>query len=627
MCNNTIPGQAGFLVTTGYDEVTGLGSLDVNNFLGNVTAKLTPTVTVAPSLASMTVMQALPVTVTVSGGNGNPIPAGTVILVSGSFGSLPATLVNGVATVTIPAQTLTAGTDTLTGYYTPSTASSTTYSVASGSNTVTVSLLASIVTVTPSSSNITTAQSLTVPVSVSGGSSNPTPTGSVSLSGGGYTGSATLSGGNATFNLVAGMLVPGSDTLTATYTPDIVGSAIYQSGSNTSSVTVTAAAKYTPTVTLAPSVTLAARAEPLPVTITVNGAGGPSTPTGTITLIDGSYSSLPATLAGGTAIITIPAGTMAVGTNSLTAVYAPDTASAPIFNNTSATTSISVVNPAISTPTMSITPASPSITIAQSLTLTVTLSTSGSFPNITGTVKLSGAYTAAPVALVNNSATFTIPAGSLAAGTDAVTISYTPDASSSAIFLGTANSINVTVTGPSFTVAGTAVSLKAGATTGNTSTITVTPTLGFTGNVTLTATIAGPAGAQYPPTLSFGTTSPVSLTTASPATATLTITTTNVTSTSQVDPGRRGLPWYAAGGTTLACLLLFGIPARRRAIFAMLLLLVALAGGVLACGGNSGTTTTSKTSSSVTTSGTYVITVTGTSSTVSIAPPINLTVQ
>jgi subtilase family serine protease len=44
MCNNSVPGpdglsggQAGFLVTTGYDEVTGLGSLDVNKFLNDQT--------------------------------------------------------------------------------------------------------------------------------------------------------------------------------------------------------------------------------------------------------------------------------------------------------------------------------------------------------------------------------------------------------------------------------------------------------------------------------------------------------------------------------------------------------------------------------------------------------------
>jgi hypothetical protein len=42
MCNNSIPGptglagtQPGYLVTTGYDEVTGLGSLDVQTFIKN----------------------------------------------------------------------------------------------------------------------------------------------------------------------------------------------------------------------------------------------------------------------------------------------------------------------------------------------------------------------------------------------------------------------------------------------------------------------------------------------------------------------------------------------------------------------------------------------------------------
>ena len=51
MCNNSIPGasglgggQAGFLVTAGYDEVTGLGSLDVENFIVNF-AKQTPAIT------------------------------------------------------------------------------------------------------------------------------------------------------------------------------------------------------------------------------------------------------------------------------------------------------------------------------------------------------------------------------------------------------------------------------------------------------------------------------------------------------------------------------------------------------------------------------------------------------
>jgi hypothetical protein len=82
----------------------------------------------------------------------------------------------------------------------------------------------------------------------------------------------------------------------------------------------------------------------------------------------------------------------------------------------------------------------------------------------------------------------------------------------------------------SFTVNGSSVTVTPGATTGNTSTITVTPSGGFTSSVALTATItSGPVGAQYPPTLSFGSTTPVSITGASVGTATLTISTTPTT--------------------------------------------------------------------------------------------------
>jgi hypothetical protein len=98
------------------------------------------------------------------------------------------------------------------------------------------------VTVTPSLSSVTTAQALTATVAVSGGSGNPTPTGSVTLSGGGYISAATtLSSGSATINVPAGSLAVGSDTLTASYTPDSNSSSTYSTATGTSSeVTVTA---------------------------------------------------------------------------------------------------------------------------------------------------------------------------------------------------------------------------------------------------------------------------------------------------------------------------------------------------------------------------------------------------
>jgi hypothetical protein len=180
---------------------------------------------------------------------------------------------------------------------------------------------------------------------------------------------------------------------------------------------------------------------------------------------------------------------------------------------------------------------------------------------------------------------------------------------------------------PAFTVSGTAVTVSPGSTTGNTSTITVTPSGGFTGSVALTAALtSSPTGAQYPPTLSFGSTIPVSITGAGAGTATLTITTTAVTSAALAYPKHHAVPWYAAGGAALACMLLFGIPAKRRwrTMIGMLALLVALTGGILACGGGGGG---GGTSNAGTTAGTYAITLTAQSGATTKTGTVSLTVQ
>jgi N-acetylneuraminic acid mutarotase len=184
--------------------------------------------------------------------------------------------------------------------------------------------------------------------------------------------------------------------------------------------------------------------------------------------------------------------------------------------------------------------------------------------------------------------------------------------------------INLSTT--AFTIGGTAVTVAPGASTGNASTNTVTPSGGFTGNVGLTAVItSSPAGAKDLPSLSFGSTSPVSITSASAGTATLTVYTTAPATALLSYPAHPGTPWYLASGATLACILLIGIPARRRSwrtILGMLALLVALAGGVLACGGSGGGTIYPGTMP-----GNYTITVTGTSGTATATGTISLTVQ
>jgi N-acetylneuraminic acid mutarotase len=190
---------------------------------------------------------------------------------------------------------------------------------------------------------------------------------------------------------------------------------------------------------------------------------------------------------------------------------------------------------------------------------------------------------------------------------------------------------------PDFSISGTSISVVRGATTGNTSTISVTPSEGFTGNVSLTAAItSSPAGAQYLPTISFNATTPVSITSASAGTATLTAYTTAASYATLAYPERPGTAhpgasWYAAGGSALACILLIGIPARRRSWRTMLrmsALLVVLTSGVLSCGGGgSAGGAGGGTSIPGTTAGTYTITVTGTSGTTTASGAVTLTVQ
>ena len=100
---------------------------------------ITPTVTVTPAYSSITTLQSLEVTITVSGGSGNPTPTGGVGLSSGSYSSGPATtLSGGSATITIPAGSLAVGSDTLTALYLPDANSYYTYSSANGTAPVTV---------------------------------------------------------------------------------------------------------------------------------------------------------------------------------------------------------------------------------------------------------------------------------------------------------------------------------------------------------------------------------------------------------------------------------------------------------------------------------------------------------
>ena len=272
-------------------------------------------------------------------------------------------------------------------------------------------------------------------------------------------------------------------------------------------------------------------------------------------------------------------------------------------------------------------------TIAQVVPITMVVGPPAFAPTtVTGSVVLQAGSFTSPATALNtvNTVEIDIPAGALTAGSNTLTATFTPDSASSAYFTSVTGTTSLVVATPGFKLSGATVSVAPGAMTGNTSTITVTPTGGFTGSVALTATISSsPASAQNLPVLSFGSSSPVTISGSDPGTATLTISTTAPLNSASAKPSTAS-PWYFAGGGSLACILLIGLPRRRKwqMMVGIAGLLVAFGAGLSACsGGGGGGQSSGGTTNSGTTPGTYILTVNPTSGLVTASNSITLTVE
>jgi len=593
ICNNSIPGpsglsggQAGYKLGAngGYSEVTGLGSLDVSQFINGYTntgqSGIVPTVTVnAPPSIMVTESASVKVTVTGSAGP----PTGTVTLTSGSFMSAATTLSNAGASsesafVIIPSNVLAVGTDTLTVTYTSNSA---TYSGASGSTTMVVTSALPTPTIT-----------WATPAPIVYG----TP-----LSGAQLDATASVPGTFVYAPAAGAILTAGVQSLAASFTPN--DTTHYSDANATVTLTVN---KATPVLTWA-----------TPAAVPAGAVLGPTQLNATAN-VAGTFTYIPAS---GT-LMSSP------GNFQLSVTFAPTDSTDYTIASDSVTLSVTAVTSA------------PTVITGGATTITGTTATLGgqAIPNgadtnvwfLYGTSSsLSGAAqtTAQDIGAGYIGVIFTSGATGLSPNT---TYYFQAVAQNS---FGTTKGSSIqsftTAAAPTFTLNGGSVTVAKGATSGNTATVTVA-SAGFIGTVALNATLtSSPSGAQNPPTFTWSPSNQVSLTGTGNVAATLVITTTPATAAANEPPVNPRGRFYSAGGA-LACIAFFWIPVRRRAwrrLLGMVALCVALTFGAISCGGNS-KTGTSGTGNPGTTSGSYTITVNGTSGSVSAAPlTINLTVQ
>lgn len=178
-----------------------------------------PQVSVNPSASTILVVEPLSVGITVGQFQGAPVPAGTVTLSSGGYTSTAATLDgNGAADITIPAGSLSVGSDMLTVTFTPATPLSATYSQAWGTAAVTVNPVTPEIVFVPNPSSQTYGTPITAGSLDATAQYNSSPVSGTFV----YT-TGACSGGGQVLSAGATVLQAGSYAMTACFTPSEAG--------------------------------------------------------------------------------------------------------------------------------------------------------------------------------------------------------------------------------------------------------------------------------------------------------------------------------------------------------------------------------------------------------------------
>ena len=398
------------------------------------------------------------------------------------------------------------------------------------------------------SGSISPSTSITITGTVTGQSGHPAPTGGIIIFSSGYSiGNgiplvAPTSGVVSTFSttLNSQVLFQGSNFITLQYTGDTnynISATTLNSGGAISSPL--SDFSMVPETTIVPVASGGSGTDTINLS-SVNGFAGAvsftcaPTPTGnpitcsvssSATLSPGSTSPLTLTIDAGSSVATGNYNVRVTGMNANgefvhTLAIEAAVSGTPSFALTAAPTALSLV-PGATTNNTSV----------------VSVTPSGGF---TGTVNLTCAVTG-PSGATSPATCSLNPTSPDVTGTAAVTSTLTVDSTATT----TPGAYTVTVTGVSGTItetttvtanvapfsvtaAPTTLTFAADATTGNTSTITVTPSGTFTGNVALACTVTGPAGATSPATCALNPTT-ADITGTAAVTSILTVSTTATT--------------------------------------------------------------------------------------------------
>jgi subtilase family serine protease len=600
----------GYDAGAGYDLATGLGSVDANQLFNNWNALSFKSTSTSLSLSptSFTHGSAITVGVDVTGSDGTPsggVSLVTTAIPQNNAGIKLLTLQNGAASASV--NSLPGGQYKVSaryggdGVFASSTSNSVSVDVTPEASNL--SLFGTYYLYTKDTTGVLTnggsypfGSSITVEaqavgVSAPAGSTDGIATGTVTFTDAASSG--TLSSGplnmgsGSTAEWLSSTFGVGSHSVSASYSGDPSFNASLSSTPLNFTIT-----KASPAAQLSAVSSTIGRGQSIMLQFIVGDSVDPP-PAGTATFYFGNTVLGTATVA--QTILTYPyinsaatlnVTSLPVGSDSVTAQYSGDANYQAAISN-----AVIVIVTQQQAGILTASANAPSLLPTQDMTVTANVAGISGQPTPTGYIGFDaygpgGGYSAS-CTLANGSCSFDFGGNYWSPGTVLVDVSYGGDS----IYAPSGLVVPVTMLNMFTMTAASSVSFEAGATSGNTSALTVTPANGFTGSVYFACTIAYyPPGAKHLPTCSVP--ASVSVGSATAVTSAMTISSTGSATVSRAEE-IRSPRWFAAQSLAfVAGILVIGFPLRRRVRLrtTALILLIVLLGSMalMSCGGGSG---------------------------------------